>query len=382
MSVEGLDAVLQDIEQARGLPNTHYISPEMYALEREHIFFKSWSALAFEADVKNSGDAFPVDFLGVPLLVVRERKGQVNVFQNTCRHRGMILIDKPTHLTGPIRCPYHSWCYDYNGALVRTPYVGGVNIDRHETIKNEELGLFEVRSFIWQGVIFVNLSGEAPAFEEVHSAVMQRWKEFDKPHYLSGELSRFDMTLATNWKLAVENYCESYHLPWIHPELNAISPIDVHYNIDDHSDYAGQGSRNYNQLVGEGGQKFPDFEGVSDKWDSQSEYISFFPNVLLGVHRDHTFAMLLMPQGPEETLERVALFYAQDLDTPDWSSMLKENARIWQGVFNEDVGVVEGMQKGRHGPMFDGGKFSSVMDGPTHTFHKWVARKMLPLQDV
>jgi len=39
--------------------------------------------------------------------------------------------------------------------------------------------------------------------------------------------------------------------------------------------------------------------------------------------------------------------------------------------------VIEGMQKGRHGPLFDGGKFSPVMDGPTHTFHKWVARKML-----
>jgi len=382
MSVEGLNAVLQEIEKANGLPNAHYISPEMYALEREHVFFKSWSALAFESDVSKHGDAFPVDFLGVPLLVVRTRDGEVNVFQNTCRHRGMILVDKPTHLKGPIRCPYHSWCYDYNGALVRTPYVGGVNIDTHETIKNDELGLFKVRSFIWQGVIFVNLSGDALNFEEANADVIERWKEFEKPYHLGGEASRFDMTLATNWKLAVENYCESYHLPWIHPELNAISPIDVHYNIDNHSDYAGQGSRNYNQLVGEGGQKFPDFEDISDKWDTQSEYISFFPNVLLGVHRDHAFAMLLMPQGPEETLERVALFYADDLDTPDWQAMLKENARIWQGVFNEDVSVVEGMQKGRHGPMFDGGKFSPIMDGPTHTFHKWVARKMLPLQDV
>jgi len=382
MSVAGLDAVLQNIEQATGLPNAHYISPEMYALERECIFFNSWSALAFESDVKKPGDAFPVDFLGVPLLVVRGREGEVNVFQNTCRHRGMILVDKPTHMKGPIRCPYHSWCYDYNGVLVHTPYVGGVNIDTHESIENDELGLFKVRSFIWQGVIFVNLSGDAPSFEEVNADVIKRWKEFDKPYYLGGEASRFDMTLATNWKLAVENYCESYHLPWIHPELNAISPIDVHYNIDNHSDYAGQGSLNYNQLVGEGGQKFPDFEGVSDKWDTQSEYISFFPNVLLGVHRDYAFAMLLMPQGPEETLERVALFYADDLDTPDWQTMLKENARIWQGVFNEDVGVVEGMQKGRHGPMFDGGKFSPIMDGPTHTFHKWVARKMLPLQDL
>lgn len=95
------------------------------------------------------------------------------------------------------------------------------------------------------------------------------------------------------------------------------------------------------------------------------------------MHRDHCYATILMPQGPEQTLERGALFYANDdIDSPDWQDMLIENTRIWQGVFNEDVGVVEGMQKGRHGPMFDGGKFSPVMDGPTHIFHKWVARQM------
>lgn len=377
MSVERLNAVLVDIEHAKGLPNNHYICDDIYAREREQIFFKSWSALAFVSDVPNPGDAFPVDFLGVPLLVVRNREGQVNVFQNTCRHRGMILVDEPTHLKGPIRCPYHSWCYDHKGALMRTPYVGGVNIDDHEAVDKNTLGLFQVRSHVWHGVIYINLSSDAPSFEDAHADVIERWKEFDKPHHLGGAVSQFDMTLATNWKLAIENYCESYHLPWVHPELNVISPIDVHYNIDDHPGYSGQGSRNYNQLIGDAGRRFPDFEGVSDVWDTQAEYISFFPNVLYGVHRDYVVCMLLMPKGPEATLERAALFYAQDLDTPEWQDMLTENARIWRDIFGEDVGVVEGMQKGRHGPMFDGGKFSPVMDGPTHTFHKWVARKML-----
>jgi len=223
----------------------------------------------------------------------------------------------------------------------------------------------------------VDVSGKAPGFEQVHADVIQRWAEFDQPYHIGGAQSRFDMTLDTNWKLAVENYCESYHLPWIHPELNETSPIDVHYHIE-HESYAGQGSRNYSQLIGDAGQTFRDFDGVSDVWNSQAEYIAFFPNVLLGVHRDHAFAMLLMPQGPEKTLERVALFYAdEDIDADENQDMLKENARRWRDVFNEDIGVVEGMQKGRHGPYFDGGKFSPVMDGPTHAFHKWVARQIV-----
>lgn len=372
-----LTNVMQPVETARGLPNAHYISPEMYNRERETIFFKNWSAAAFASDAPRPGDAYPIDFVGMPLLLVRAKDGGLNVFQNTCRHRGMILVDAPTHLKGPIRCPYHSWCYDHGGALVRTPYVGGIDKDTHEAVKPEELSLFKVRSHVWQGVVFVNVSGEAPSFEEAHADLIERWAEFDQPYHLGGQASRFDMTLATNWKLAIENYCESYHLPWIHPELNKISPINVHYNIENHSNYSGQGSRNYNQLADASGKRFPDFKNVSKQWDTQSEYVSFFPNVLLGVHRDHAFAMLLMPQGPEQTLERVALFYAdEDIDSPEWQDMLAENARIWRDVFREDVGVVEGMQKGRHGPMFDGGKFSPVMDGPTHIFHQWVARQM------
>jgi len=372
-----LEAVLKPIEEARGLPNDCYISQDHFTVEREKIFFAAWAALGFISDASNAGDVYPVDFLGMPLLLVRNKQDELKVFQNVCRHRGMILIEEPAHLRGPIRCPYHSWSYDYDGNLVRTPYVGGVGVDEHENICPSDLSLHEIRSHVWQGVVFVNVSGDAPAFEEAHAHLIERWSEFEQPYHIGGEASRFDMTLDTNWKLAVENYCESYHLPWIHPELNEISPIDVHYHIE-HADYAGQGSKNYRQLVGDDGKKFTDFKNLQSIWDAQSEYVSYFPNVLLGVHRDHAFAMLLMPQGPEVTLERVALFYAdENIDSDENQDMLKENARIWQGVFAEDIGVVEGMQKGRHGIHFDGGKFSPVMDGPTHKFHQWVARQLI-----
>ena len=49
---------------------------------------------------------------------------------------------------------------------------------------------------------------------------------------------------------------------------------------------------------------------------------------------------------------------------------------MWKEIFIEDIGVVEGMQKGRAGMRFDGGTFSPVMDTPTHHLHKWVAEKL------
>ena len=60
---------------------------------------------------------------------------------------------------------------------------------------------------------------------------------------------------------------------------------------------------------------------------------------------------------------------------PAWADLREKNAVMWREVFEEDVFVVEGMQAGRHAPGFDGGKFSPVMDEPTHTFHDWVARQ-------
>ena len=211
-----LETVLKPIEEAHGLPNECYISKEHYLLEREKIFFSNWSAVGFISDAAQPGDVSPVNFLGMPLLLVRNKDTTIKVFQNVCRHRGMVLIDEPCHLRGPIRCPYHSWSYDYNGNLVRTPYVGGVGVDEHESISPAELSLHEIRSHVWQGVVFVNISGDAPDFEVAHKDLIKRWIEFEQPYHIGGKASRFDMELDTNWKLAVENYCESYHLSLIH----------------------------------------------------------------------------------------------------------------------------------------------------------------------
>jgi phenylpropionate dioxygenase-like ring-hydroxylating dioxygenase large terminal subunit len=61
---------------------------------------------------------------------------------------------------------------------------------------------------------------------------------------------------------------------------------------------------------------------------------------------------------------------------PQLKSLIESNASFWKTVFSEDIGVVEGMQSGRSGLMFDGGKFSPVMDSATHCFHHWVATKV------
>lgn len=375
--------VLAPIEQARGLPNAHYTDHETFAREREALFFNQWAAIGFAKDVPVAGDAAPMDFMGMPLLLVRAKDDAVRVFQNTCRHRGMILVSEPTRIRGPIRCPYHSWCYDFDGRLINTPQVGGAGVDEHEAINKDDLGLFEIRSHVWRDIVFVNVSGDAPDFLKATKELQLRWRAFDCPLFHGGSTSTLTLEVACNWKLAVENYCESYHLPWVHPALNTYSRIEDHYPIDDGANYAGQGTVVYQQLVDENGGNFPDFPGLPEKWDKDAEYIALFPNVLLGVHRDHAFAMILTPQGPERTFERVELYYArEDITAGRWGAMLDANSNLWRTVFAEDVGVIEGMQRGRHGVKFDGGKFSPAMDGPTHAFHKWVAEQLSQPEEI
>lgn len=365
------------IEHAHGLPNEHYIDQRIFDEEKQAVLFNNWAGVGFGKDIPAKGDAKPIDFLGMPLLAVRDSSGAINVFQNVCRHRGMILVDQPMKIRGAIRCPYHSWCYGLDGSLRTTPHIGGIGQNTHDDFDASELGLVKLPSHVYMDVIFVNINGNAAPFEEIHADLLQRWADFDQPQYHGGATSSYTLEVNCNWKLAVENFCESYHLPSIHPGLSSISRLGDHYNIDNRLEYSGQGSYLYQQLRDADGNVMPDFENLPSKWDEGAEYIAVYPNTLLGVQRDHTFVMVLQPLELNKTQEHVSIYYpAAEGTSARQDAMATENAERWKIVFQEDVFVVEGMQRGRHGQFFDGGRFAPAMEGPTHNFHKWVANQV------
>ena len=368
-----LSAVQRPIESAVGLPNAHYINSGMFQQEISALLMRQWAGIAVGADIPEMGDAVPIEFCGVPLLILRDQTNHIRVFQNVCRHRGAILVDKPCKIEGVIRCHYHSWCYAPDGKLISTPHVGGIGKNTHPFVNKSELGLIEVPAHIWSDIIFVNIAGTAPAFEEQHGELLERWSEFKVPVYHGGENSQFELLIEANWKLAIENYCESYHLPFVHPNLNTYSRLEDHYHIEEKRKFSGQGTYVYRQLKKDDGTVFPDFPSLSEKWKTAGEYITFFPNVMVGVQRDHIFVILLNPKAVNRTIETIHIYYAaQNTDT----ELRQKNAEQWQAVFIEDISVIESMQRGRLAPGFDGGRFSPVMDGPTHLFHDWVASKM------
>ena len=372
-----LKNVLAPIEQASGLPNACYVDAAMLQHEQDTLFRNNWAAIGFCKDISELGMVKPVTFLGIPMIMVRNRNGAINVFQNVCRHRGMILVEKPQRLRGPITCPYHAWAYDLDGNLRRTPHIGGPDIDTLDSVQHCDFPLISVRSHVWNDMIFVNVGETAPAFGVYAADLMARWREFDQPLHHGGADSSLSLQLECNWKLAVENYCEAYHLPFIHPSLNTYSRLEDHYNILDNAGFAGQGTTVYQPQINADGRRFPRFSNLSEMWDKGAEYVALFPNVLLGVHNDHYFNIILTPDGTGRTNEQIEIYYADEAALgEDYAAMRAINAEMWKTVFSEDIQVVEGMQLGRSAPGYDGGKFSAVMDESTHHFHKWVAREL------
>jgi choline monooxygenase len=322
--------------------------------------------------------------MGLPLMMVRDLTGVVRVFHNVCRHRGHRLVSKPCKFLGVIRCPYHSWTYGYDGALRGTPHIGGHGIHEVDGFDKSSRGLIEVRSAVWLDAVFVNLSGDAQPFHEFLAPLLERWQSFVGSGGLdslipAGADGRFQLDLDCNWKLAIENYCESYHLPWVHPGLNSYSKIQDHYNIVADGWGAGQGTRVFN-FTERAGISLPRFERWPTEQLKVAEYIALFPNLLIGLQNDHLFAIAVKPVAPNRTVETVQLYYLSGAATgEEFAQARRTMLEGWREVFLEDIGVCKGMQEGRASPAFDGGAFSPALDVPTHYFHQWVANR-LPLE--
>ena len=375
-----IEVVKNPIEKAHGLPNECYLNNDYLEFEKEKIFKNNWTMIGVASSVPNPGDAKPFNLLGIPILIVRNKENEVKVFHNVCSHRGFKLVDQECKLKNVIRCPYHSWSYDFNGKLTVTPHIGGLGKHEVEGFDKNNSNLKEIKSNIWMDLIFININSNAKPFEDFIKPLEDRWSKFisKKDQKLirhSTDNGYFNMTVNSNWKFAIENYCESYHLPWIHPELNKVSNISDHYHIEDENlNFSGQGSNKYSQQF-DGNIKFKCFPNWPTELSEKSEYVSLYPNVMLGIHIDHFYAFWLEPISNNQTKEHFELYYVGDesASSDEFKDIREKNFAFWQEVMNEDVTAIEGMQNGRNSPAYNGGNFSPVMDTPTLMFHKWVA---------
>ena len=379
-----LEVVKKTISKAHGLPNECYTNKEYTLIERKKLFEDKWTVIGAASSLPKAGDVKPFDLLGLPLLIVRNKKKKIKVFHNVCSHRGVKLVDKPGNIRNVIRCPYHSWSYTADGELVATPHIGGMNKHQSSKFDKSKSNLKEIKSYVWLDLIIVNISNNQIPFKEYIKPLDERWSKFwiSKDRELinhANDFGYFKLKAKCNWKFAIENYCESYHLPWVHPGLNEYSKIDDHYHIQGLPNrFAGQGTKNYNPKF-KGKEKFPSFPNWPKNKENIAEYVALFPNVMLGIHKDHYYAYWLEPIDHENTLEHMEIYYVGEkaAKSEKFKSLRKQNHKLWEGIQKEDVDIIQRMQIGRNSNAYNGGNFSPDMDNPTHQFHKWVSTNLV-----
>ena len=360
----------------RNLGGAFFTSEDLLHQERRAIFAGGWLCIGTIDDAGAPNSIYPVQAGGEDLLLVRDKAGTLRAFFNHCSHRGAILADQPRRNCATIVCPYHSWTYNLSGDLRRMPHVGGPGVDQHEALDTSKLGLREISLRDWAGLVFVNMSGAAQSFDDFIAPVRERLGGYDLSLlHTSGEAGT---VVNANWKVVVENFVESYHLPWIHPSMNRYNPMEDHYQILGGDTYIGQGLLGL-EFQDEAANLLPRFPNLTPEQLTTGESHFIFPNLLFGVMIEMAYAVILLPESAGRTRERVVVMVngekaATDPQYKDARDILLE--RI-VSVNAEDIGITESVQRGRSSPAFTGGQFSPVHERTSHQFQRAYALRML-----
>ena len=357
ISLEKLEVVCNSIEEAHGLPNECYLEGGYTKFERKLLFEDKWVVIGVASNLKQKGEAVPFNLLGIPLIILKDKNDKIRVFHNVCSHRGYKLLNEPCKIKNALRCPYHSWAYDLNGKLVSTPHIGGMDKNDADGFVKSRSDLIEVRSYVWLDMIFINISGNQIPFDKYIEPLEKRWSKFwtkEDQNLIThaADNGYFLLEAKCNWKFAIENYCESYHLPWVHPGLNSYSKLEDHYHIQGLPNrFAGQGTLVYNPRF-EGGKIFPNFPNWPSDKEEIAEYVALFPNVMLGIHKDHYYVYWLEPVSYNYTKEHMDIYYVGEraAKSDEYMSLRKQNYEQWHSIQSEDLRIIEGMQDGRQSP--------------------------------
>ena len=354
-------------EKGTTLPSIAYTDQRFLDLERCKLFANTWMLAGFVEQLPGPGDIVPVSVGGMPLLLARNRNREVRVFHNVCRHRGALLVDTARQNCERITCPYHAWTYDLDGRLGARAHLLGPG--EHEPHAPVELGLVPVRFQVWQGLVFVNLNGEAVPFAH-YIAPADRVlgdRDLTRRHY-AGSL---DFEIHANWKLVHENYFDMWHPFHIHPALARLSPYERGQDRRTLVDGDCIWARNTIAAPQDGrGAGLPVIEGLAP---NEGIFIHLFPSTNLHVWPENVAVFQVEPTAPAATFEQIHLFFSPAAMETRYEKTRQTVFRQWEELNHEDIAPLERMQRGRYSPGFDGGMLSQYWDGAVQAFAHRVA---------
>jgi phenylpropionate dioxygenase-like ring-hydroxylating dioxygenase large terminal subunit len=190
--------------RATTLPPEAYGSDELFALESEKVLRANWIPLCRVEQVETPGSYRSIDVLSVPLVVTRDRDGEIHVLSRTCRHRWM-EVATGSGVAPALQCPYHLWTYGLDGHLAGAPEMGGA-----EGFCRDDVALTSYRHEVWQGFVMVNLDGRAEPVAEQLAGLDAYVEPYGLADYRTVEATDWGIC-PWDWKIMVDNFMECYH---------------------------------------------------------------------------------------------------------------------------------------------------------------------------
>jgi Rieske 2Fe-2S family protein len=325
------------------LPQKFYVSNEVFALEKKHIFGAGWMCVGHHSRIPNDGDYFVQNIFGESLIVLRDKAGQVRAFYNVCRHRGTRICEEAEgRFHGSIQCSYHAWTYGLDGSLIGAPFMKEI-----ENFRWEDFPLRAAPVKVWEGFIFLNIDAarSAVAFEEVFAPLEGRLSAWNMDRLKLKHRESYD--IQSNWKYIFQNFNECYHCPTIHPRLNKLT----NYTSAGNDLVEGQFLGGYMELTGGGSMTITGrlcaapLGELSDVDQKRGYYYSMLPNLLLNIHPDYVMVHILFPEGPGRTrLTSEWLFHPDSFDRDDFHP--EDAVDFWHETNLQDWHVCELSQLG------------------------------------
>ena len=226
-SGEALDRLMKDLDACivedgttgrSMLDRTIFTDPELFELELKYIFERNWVFLAHESQLPEANSFLTTHIGRQPVLLTRDRSGELKCFINACTHRGARLCREGRGKRKTFTCPFHGWTFGNAGELL--------NVTDEETgayppkFDRSELGLEPVgRLDSYRGFIFASLSDNAQSLTD-YLAGSKVFIDLMVDQSPDGQLEVLRgagrYTYQGNWKMQVENGLDGYHVPTVH----------------------------------------------------------------------------------------------------------------------------------------------------------------------
>ncbi|MCC4594150.1 Rieske 2Fe-2S domain-containing protein [Xanthomonas campestris pv. phormiicola] len=195
-----------------------FTNPDLFELEMKHIFEGNWVYLAHESQIPNANDYYSTCIGRQPVVITRDKSGQLHAMINACAHRGAMLCRRKHGNKGSFTCPFHGWTFSNSGKLLKvkdektTQYPPQFGQDGSHDLKR--VPRFES----YRGFLFGSLREDVAPLQQFlgQARVIVDQIVDQAPDGLEVLRGNSSYIYDGNWKLQMENGCDGYHVSTVH----------------------------------------------------------------------------------------------------------------------------------------------------------------------